>query len=134
MAGIARVTAPYRCGPGRARRGAICKIGPRPGQTLLALRAFGGGRADPRRPMAMPATVFAVVVTSIGCKATRVRCGGERQKSRDHECRSAHGPSPSDRAIFARHRAGIEGLYPPRGGRKSVGWGKSGMVRCDYGG
>src|SRR3546814_9474181 len=71
MAGIARVTAPYRCGPGRARRGAICKIGPRPGQTLLALRAFGGGRADPRRPMAMPATVFAVVVTSIGCKATR---------------------------------------------------------------
>src|SRR3546814_5942591 len=49
MAGIARVTAPYRCGPGRARRGAICKIGPRPGQTLLALRAFGGGRADPRR-------------------------------------------------------------------------------------
>src|SRR3546814_14971013 len=64
--------------------------------------------------MAMPATVFAVVVTSIGCKATRVRCGGERQKSRDHECRSAHGPSPSDRAIFARRRDGIEGLSPRR--------------------
>src|SRR3546814_1456778 len=59
--------------------------------------------------------VFAVVVTSIGCKATRVRCGGERQKSRDHECRRAHGPSPSDRAIFARRRDGIEGLSPRRG-------------------
>src|SRR3546814_6815876 len=46
MAGIARVTAPYRCGPGRARRGAICKIGPRPGQTLLALRAFDGGSSE----------------------------------------------------------------------------------------
>src|SRR3546814_11335965 len=120
MAGIARVTAPYRCGPGRARRGAICKIGPRPGQTLLALRAFGGGRADPRRPMAMPATVFAVVVTSIGCKATRVRCGGERPKSRDHECRSAHRPSPSDRAIFAPRRDGIDGRWEQRSVGKSV--------------
>src|SRR3546814_3728620 len=70
--------------------------------------------------MAMPATVFAVVVTSIGCKATRVRCGGERQKSRDHECRSAHGPSPSDRAIFARRRDGIEGLSPRRGAFEQI--------------
>src|SRR3546814_5942673 len=100
MAGIARVTAPYRCGPGRARRGAICKIGPRPGQTLLALRAFGGGRADPRRPMAMPATVFAVVVTSIGCKATRVRCGGERQKRSEEHTSELHSLMRISYAVF----------------------------------
>src|SRR3546814_19272483 len=51
---------------------------------------------------------------------SRVRCGGERQKSRDHECRSAHGPSPSDRAIFARRRDGIEGLSPRRGAFEQI--------------
>src|SRR3546814_15068201 len=61
-----------------------------------------------------------VLFRSIGCKATRVRCGGERQKSRDHECRSEHGPSPSDRAIFARRRDGIEGLSPRRGAFEQI--------------